>query len=950
MSINRYKLFHLEQYIEHIPTHHLNNNMTSFKLMNQKNYFNNTVNDVDENIYSYDQGDSTNLTINGVASKQYDGRFYIAMNNRYKVEGKVVNDITNFTKTYMPLKTANSFPRFQYLVKETENKVLTGVTKTTTYNPDFHKKTVQDAENNSIPYNLNLPKTIVDVNSKSGITKTKKFQYYHPTNQTLETVTVSNLKNETIVNNAISSKALSGSFVYGKPIRSYTTISDATDNISFIDQVHFYNSDYLLNSTVDPKGNVTKYYKGSPNPVSINRYHNYTVHDSYSKSFTGTDFSNSTLETHLPTGLTTKLSIEYDPYHQTARQAVNDYGLDVIYDYDQLGRVKEIAGPNYINFSGYTNLVESIDLDLSSSVFTKTFAYEFAETAAYLDYSSSLGRIGLAATLSNGVMNCSNSKENHTPEYLAFIKIDSSVLGSHSNLVSANLNFTFVNNFTGSKPDISIAYANAIPETGCYSNSVTSYQNLFGLEEMIVRGDDGVNFQVDLTEYYNKRYPNLFVNEENTTTTDDLIIVIRLDNHTGLNQNEYYTVSNPILKINKRATGSQRKASIAYKYDSDNNQIQFKQANDFGSDYSYKRSDFNFNAFNKLSSMRAFEDYSYNNTNSRFLENVYEYDGLVKHTLDEYGHKSENLHNGRRELIEIKNYEKVGANFIERSNTLIDTEIIDLTELNALFSSIGYTNYSLNHHLTDFFIKNTTTDEDGFVSVTVKDIADNLLIQINNKNGSGIDRAVIAYIYDNENRLIKVIHPNAFATDGTFNEQMTTRYTYENLYGFLKTRTSPDNGLTSYFYDQFGRLRYSQDARQAAISGNKRFVYYNYDSMDRLTSQGYRNSTADYNLIASKNPDELYLAQTFENEANHTIINQYDLAPNWASSMWSSLSSTYRPNATYMKGDLVATAWRHDETDLNWKYKTYQKNIFGQIEWDLNDEGDFAVKKYLFRL
>jgi RHS repeat-associated protein len=95
---------------------------------------------------------------------------------------------------------------------------------------------------------------------------------------------------------------------------------------------------------------------------------------------------------------------------------------------------------------------------------------------------------------------------------------------------------------------------------------------------------------------------------------------------------------------------------------------------------------------------------------------------------------------------------------------------------------------------------------------------------------STFETANTYYEYDAAGNLIKTIDP----------EGLVTTMTYNSL-GQLILETHPDKGSTSYAYDKYSRMRFSQDANDQEYnsnSPNNRFTYYKYDSWDRITEIG----------------------------------------------------------------------------------------------------------------
>ncbi|MCB0401218.1 MAG: hypothetical protein KDD41_03985 [Flavobacteriales bacterium] len=111
------------------------------------------------------------------------------------------------------------------------------------------------------------------------------------------------------------------------------------------------------------------------------------------------------------------------------------------------------------------------------------------------------------------------------------------------------------------------------------------------------------------------------------------------------------------------------------------------------------------------------------------------------------------------------------------------------------------------------------------------------------------------YYYDRAGNLTRTVAPqgvnmlNATATQDVDNyrtgnapsptypvHQFVTRYQYNTL-NQLTQQNTPDAGPTAFFYDAIGRLKASQNAKQAALNP-KRYSYTVYDAQGRITEVG----------------------------------------------------------------------------------------------------------------
>lgn len=132
-------------------------------------------------------------------------------------------------------------------------------------------------------------------------------------------------------------------------------------------------------------------------------------------------------------------------------------------------------------------------------------------------------------------------------------------------------------------------------------------------------------------------------------------------------------------------------------------------------------------------------------------------------------------------------------------------------------------------------------------------------------NGTS-DEHFMLYYYDQAGNLTKTIPPNAVATLGSgslaavkasrnsngatvepsHNQNLATVYTYNSL-NQLVLQSTPDAGLSQFWYDDLGRIVFSQNAKQAV---NEHYSYSIYDNLGRITEVGqFEYSGAAANLL-----------------------------------------------------------------------------------------------------
>ena len=145
----------------------------------------------------------------------------------------------------------------------------------------------------------------------------------------------------------------------------------------------------------------------------------------------------------------------------------------------------------------------------------------------------------------------------------------------------------------------------------------------------------------------------------------------------------------------------------------------------------------------------------------------------------------------------------------------------------------------------------TVDDEKGVLTTSVHDAYGRMQYAIADSAGASAATRNnrTSFAYDALDRL----------TSSTMSGGGTSRYAYDTL-GRMTSRHHPDaDAATLYKYDDLGRLRFSQDARQRALTPGK-VTFTVYDDFGRVTRVG--EATADF---ASLDPERSY---PFENDAS----------------------------------------------------------------------------------
>ena len=205
---------------------------------------------------------------------------------------------------------------------------------------------------------------------------------------------------------------------------------------------------------------------------------------------------------------------------------------------------------------------------------------------------------------------------------------------------------------------------------------------------------------------------------------------------------------------------------------------------------------------------------------------------------------------------------------------------------------------------------------------------------IDSANQVGVEYYVNYYdyslnFYDKAGRLTQSVQPEGFDDDlnlttPTRNHTLTSTFTYNSL-GQLLDTTSPDEGTAEFLYRKDGQIRYSQNAKQAALS-TKEISYTNYDDYGRSVESGV---IATNTTFSSLNPDAVSLPSGTKKEQHFTIYDELDTSGMHAALSASGISSGYYPKQSFVAGNVSKTHTANPTTSTTW----YSYDIYGRVEW-----------------
>ncbi len=222
---------------------------------------------------------------------------------------------------------------------------------------------------------------------------------------------------------------------------------------------------------------------------------------------------------------------------------------------------------------------------------------------------------------------------------------------------------------------------------------------------------------------------------------------------------------------------------------------------------------------------------------------------------------------------------------------------------------------------SEYFATTTTTDQEGNVTKTYTDGWGRTIRTVSDPAGIN---AITGFVYDELDRLLEVRPPNYFSppTGSVANDWIIT-YTYDTI-GNLTSKTSNDFGTVNYAYDKANRLRFSQDANQAAAN---QVAYTVYDVLGRIIESGIADYTGSFSTL---DPDSTYNFESTDDYQKGAYA--YDAKPSTSAYPWSEFSTeitNFSMDAERAKGQLVADMYRFRPEPLEANVDTSGLGISG---------------------
>lgn len=194
------------------------------------------------------------------------------------------------------------------------------------------------------------------------------------------------------------------------------------------------------------------------------------------------------------------------------------------------------------------------------------------------------------------------------------------------------------------------------------------------------------------------------------------------------------------------------------------------------------------------------------------------------------------------------------------------------------------------------------------------------------------------FYYDRAGNLVKTVPPKGVVTGATSRmvhpaHTFVTEYAYNSLQQMVRQKT-PDGGESLFWYDEKGRIRFSQSAKQLLSAGGPNMSYTKYDILGRVFEAG--------EMPASPTPVSDATVSTYPSIGMTNIVRTVYSTP--ASVMYfGGKSQRYLQNrVSYVysdvDGSLVTT---NDQVNTYYSYDPH-----GNVEWLIQDIPDLG-KNYI---
>jgi RHS repeat-associated protein len=166
-----------------------------------------------------------------------------------------------------------------------------------------------------------------------------------------------------------------------------------------------------------------------------------------------------------------------------------------------------------------------------------------------------------------------------------------------------------------------------------------------------------------------------------------------------------------------------------------------------------------------------------------------------------------------------------------------------------------------------------------------------------------------------------------------------TKYKYDS-YGQLVWQSTPDGGTSQFWYDQLGRIRVSQNAKQAAMAGGNWYSYTTYDALGRIVEVGQLRSNTTISQPVLDN-EASYLSWVAAAPVREQVTKTYydvAMASNPVAAQFTGGQQFLRKRVA-----TVTVEQTFDGNDLTYDYAThYSYDVHGNVNILIQEYTDLA--------
>lgn len=197
------------------------------------------------------------------------------------------------------------------------------------------------------------------------------------------------------------------------------------------------------------------------------------------------------------------------------------------------------------------------------------------------------------------------------------------------------------------------------------------------------------------------------------------------------------------------------------------------------------------------------------------------------------------------------------------------------------------------------------------------------------------------YYYDRAGNLIQTVPPHGVDLSSTIRSQhpahkFVTRYVYNSLQQ-LRWQNTPDGGETWFWYNTKTQLRYSQDAKQKALSGGQAWSYVLYDALGRPSESGEFDPTSAIDTTVAAINGLTYPAPS-DGTVRQRTFTVYT-TPGSGVVYFGNLPQRYLQNR-------VSYSWHDDDgntgTTGDQAYSYFSYDPRGNMEWLIQEQPDLG--------